>query len=204
VTPAVPRLLATLLARGLSGVLVGVLALTGCTSQEGTGDSGYISGDGAITQRAVDQREEPIELTGEDLDGQELDLAELRGTPVVVVVWGSWCPPCVAEAPDVVEAAERLGDEAQFVGINLRDGDPAQGRAFERNYEVPFPSFYSPDGREMLAFEGVLTPRSIPAFVILDEEGRVAASINGGLPSVTTLVELVEDVTPGREASARG
>jgi len=185
-------------------VVSSVLALTGCSSQEGTGDSGYISGDGAITQRAVAEREQPIELSGEDLSGAPLDLADFRGTPVVVVVWGSWCPPCVAEAPDVVAAAERLGADAQFVGINLRDGDPAQAQAFERNHDVPFPSFYSPDGREMLAFEGVLTPRSIPAFVVLDEEGRVAASINGGLPSTTTLVDLVEDVTPDRRGSARG
>ena len=151
-------------------------------------------------QRAVEEREEPISLEGEDLEGRPLSLEALRGTPVVVTVWGSWCPPCVAEAPDVVDAAEQLGDDAAFVGLNLRDGNPAQALAFERNYEVPFPSFYSPDGREMLAFQGVLTPRSIPAFVVLDAEGRVAASINGGLPSTQTLVDLVRDV----EGAGRG
>jgi hypothetical protein len=46
----------------------------------------------------------------------------------------------------------------------------------------------------MLAFDGVLTIRSIPSFVVLDAEGRPAASIVGKLPSRTTLVELVEDV----------
>ena len=151
-------------------------------------------------QRAVDEREDAISLDGEDLRGEPLSLEELRGKPVVVTVWGSWCPPCVAEAPDVVEAAERLGDDAAFVGLNLRDGNQAQGLAFERNYDVPFPSFYSPDGREMLAFRGVLTPRSIPAFVVLDAEGRVAASINGGLPSTQTLVDLVGDA----EGAGRG
>lgn len=179
-----------------------LLLVTGCSSLQGTGEKGYISGNGEIVQRAVDQREQPIELTGEDLEGQPLDLADLRGTAAVVVVWGSWCPPCVAEAPDVVAAAEQLGDRARFVGIDLRDGDPAQGLAFQRNYDLPYPSFYSPDGREMLAFEGVLTPRSIPAFVVLDAQGRVAASINGRLPSTQTLVDLVEDAAgPG---DARG
>ena len=100
----------------------------------------------------------------------------------------------MAEAPGVVDAAEQLDGDAEFVGINLRDGDPAQGQAFERNYDLPYPSFYSPDGREMLAFQGVLTPRSIPSFVVLDDQGRVAASIIGSLPSTTTLVDLVEDV----------
>ncbi len=186
----------------LLSCVVALLVLSGCSSLEGTGDTGYISGDGTIVQRAVAEREEPISLTGEDLAGEPLSLADLRGTPVVVTVWGSWCPPCVAEAPDVVAAAERLGDDAAFVGLNLRDPDTAQGQAFERNYDVPFPSFYSPDGKEMLAFRGVLTPRSIPAFVVLDAQGRVAASINGGLPSTETLVDLVEDVRGG--GTARG
>jgi thiol-disulfide isomerase/thioredoxin len=194
--------------RRLAALLLSTALLTGSLSGcgvfdglDGTGEKGYISGNGDIVQRAVDEREAPIELTGEDLEGNQLDLADLRGKPVVVVVWGSWCPPCVAEAPDVVAAAEQLGDKAEFVGIDLRDGDPAQGLAFQRNYALPYPSFYSPDGREMLAFEGVLTPRSIPAFVVLDEEGRVAASINGRLPSTQTLVDLVEDAAAG---AARG
>jgi hypothetical protein len=46
----------------------------------------------------------------------------------------------------------------------------------------------------MLAFTGVLTIRSIPSFVVLDAEGRAAATIIGRLPSRTTLVQLVEDV----------
>ena len=190
--------------RRIAVLLVPVLLLSGCSAfggLDGTGEKGYISGDGAIVQRAVDEREEPITLEGEDLEGEPLSLEELRGKPVGVTVWGSWCAPCVAEATDVVDAAEELGDDATFVGINLRESSPAMGQAFERNYDVPFPSFYSPDGREMLAFQGVLTPRSIPSFVVLDAEGRVAASINGGLPSTQTLVDLVRDAGGG---AARG
>lgn len=175
-------------------LLAAVLALTGCTTLGGTGEKGYVSGDGQLTVRTAAEREQPIDLTGEGLDGEALDVADYRGAPVVVVVWGSWCPPCVAEAPEVVEAAEELRGEAQFVGIDLRDPDPAQAQAFVRNYDVPFPSIYSPDGKAMLAFGGVLAPNSIPSFVVLDGEGRVAATILGKLPSVQTLVEVTRDV----------
>ncbi len=155
--------------------------------------------------RTASEREQPIELEGEDLEGEPLDLSDFRGTPVVVVVWGSWCGPCVAEATEVVDAAEELGDEAQFVGINLRDSSTAQAQAFVRNYDVPYPSFYAPDGKEMLAFEGVLAPNSIPSFVVLDEEGRVAASILGELPSTQTLVDVTRDVADETaEGSADG
>ena len=66
-----------------------------------------------------------------------------------------------------------------------------------RRFAVPYPSFYSPDGRALLAFQGTLTPNSIPSFVVLDAEGRVAASIIGALPSATTLVDLVDEVAGG-------
>ena len=140
------------------------------------------------------QREDPVSLTGRGLEGERLSTTEFRGKPLVAVVWGSWCAPCRAEAPDVVAAARELGDRAQFVGINIRDSSTEQARSFVRTFEVPYPSYFSPDGEAMLAFAGTLTPNSIPSFVVLDAEGRVAASIVGELPSRTTLVEVVEDV----------
>ncbi len=139
-------------------------------------------------------REDAISLDGEDLDGDPLAVQDFRGKPVVLVVWGSWCAPCRDEAPDVVDAAEELGDDVQFVGINIRDASTAQAQAFTRKFDVDFPSFYSPSGDALLAFPGVLGLRTIPAFAVLDSEGRVAASIIGKLPSRQTLVDVTKDV----------
>jgi thiol-disulfide isomerase/thioredoxin len=163
----------------------------------GTGDTGFVTGDGSVTEVPLAERGDVVSLTGPAVDGEDLDLADFRGKPVVVVVWGSWCTPCRAEAPDVVAAAEELGGRAQFVGINIRDPSTDQANSFVRRFEVPYPSYYSPDGRALLAFQGTLTPNSIPSFVVLDGEGRVAASIIGKLPSTTTLVEVVKDVGAG-------
>jgi thiol-disulfide isomerase/thioredoxin len=178
----------------LAPVLACLLLLTGCSSLAGTGDTGFVTGDGSVTEVPLAERGDAVSLTGPAVDGEDLDLANYRGKPVVVVVWGSWCTPCRAEAPDVVAAAQELGDRAQFVGINIRDPSTDQASSFVRRFEVPYPSYYSPDGRALLAFRGTLTPNSIPSFVVLDGEGRVAASIIGQLPSTTTLVEVVEDV----------
>ena len=98
------------------------------------------------------------------------------------------------EAPEVVGAAKELGDDVQFVGINIRDASSAQAQAFTRKFDVDFPSFYSPSGEALLAFPGVLGLRTIPAFAVLDSEGRVAASIIGKLPSRQTLVDVTKDV----------
>jgi thiol-disulfide isomerase/thioredoxin len=176
--------------------------LVGCSSLQGTGDKGYVSGAGDVVEVAPEEREAPITLSGRDLEGDRLSTVKFRGRPVVAVVWGSWCAPCRAEAPDVVAVAREMGDRAQFVGINIRDASTEQARSFVRTFDVPYPSYFSPDGEAMLAFSGTLTPNSIPSFVVLDAEGRVAASIIGQLPSRTTLVEVVEDVAAEKSGGA--
>ncbi|WP_447644688.1 TlpA disulfide reductase family protein [Nocardioides zeae] len=187
-----------------AALLLGLALLAGCSDVEATGDAGYVSADGQLTEYEPADRGEPIVLEGEDLEGQPLSLADLRGKPVVVNVWGSWCPPCRAEAPDLVAAAAELGDSASFVGINNRDSSTAQAQSFEREYEVEYPSFYSPDGRALLAFAGSLSPRAIPSTTILDSEGRVAATIVGRVPSATTVTTLVETVIEEEAAGGTG
>ena len=180
----------------MGAALVGVLTIggAGCTSLEGSGNKGYVSGDGSLTLVARPERTDPIDLSGEDLDGKTIDLADYRGKPVVIPVWGAWCGPCNAEAPDLVDAAEELGDDAVFVGINNRDPGTGQARSFVKEYGIPYPSFYSPDGKALLAFSGTLLPSSTPATVVLDAQGRVAASVRGTIPSTQTLVDVVRDV----------
>jgi thiol-disulfide isomerase/thioredoxin len=174
----------------------------GCSSLQGTGDKGYVSGAGEVVEVEPGERAAPVTLSGRDLEGDQLTTEQFRGKPVVAVVWGSWCAPCRAEAPEVVAAAREVGDRAQFVGINIRDASTEQARSFVRTFDVPYPSYFSPDGEAMLAFSGTLTPNSIPSFVVLDADGRVAASIIGELPSRTTLVEVVKDVAAEQRGGA--
>lgn len=70
-------------------------------------------------------------------------LTQLRGTPVVVNLWGSWCPPCREEAPHLAEAAHRYGDRVQFIGIDFMDTKEA-GRRFIDEFDWPFPSLFDP------------------------------------------------------------
>lgn len=171
-----------------------LLALVGCSGMSGTGDKGYITGEGVpVEVKAVD-RGDPVELTGTDLEGEDVDLADLRGKPVVVNVWWSQCPPCRVEQPDLNDAAAELGDRASFVGLNIRDSSPDAARSYVRGFDVPYPSIYSADGSALLPFAGTLTPRSIPSTVVLDADGRIAASVQGRVPTTQTLISLVEKV----------
>lgn len=93
---------------------------------------------------------------------------------------------------DAARDLDRLG--VVFLGINSRNPEQAGPRAFERRYRIPYESIYDPDGRTLLAFHGTLSPNSIPSTVIVDRQGRVAASVIGEI-SRTTLYDLVEDAS---------
>ena len=170
-----------------------VLLATGCSALPGTGDKGYVTADGVVSQLAAAQRGAPVELTGVDLAGDPVDLADHRGSPTVLVVWGSWCVECRVEQDAVNQAVEELDGTATFLGMDVRD-NVGSAELYVREKQVPYPSIDANDGQALLAFQGTLAPYTVPAFVVLDAEGRVAASIIGRLPSTLTLVRLVEDV----------
>ncbi len=80
----------------------------------------------------------------------------------MVNVWGSWCAPCRAEAPELVEAARELGEDVSFLGVNTRDLDVAPAQAFERAFGLTYPSIFDPDGGSSWASPSC-RPRPSPA-----------------------------------------
>ncbi|MBP3544577.1 MAG: TlpA family protein disulfide reductase, partial [Lachnospiraceae bacterium] len=57
-----------------------------------------------------------------DAEGNEVKLSDMRGKPVVVNFWASWCGPCKMEMPEFEEVYKELGDEVHFMMVNLTDG----------------------------------------------------------------------------------
>lgn len=175
--------------------MVAAPVFAGCSSIGSSGDQGYVDGKGIITRLPVDERKKVGEVSGETLEGEEVSLADYAGKIVVVNVWGAWCPPCRAEADDLTSAANELAQQdVVFLGINTRDDSLDQALAFQEDRDVPYSSIYDPGGKNLLAFHRTLPPNAIPSTVIIDAQGRVAASIIGELTSARTLVGLVEDV----------
>lgn len=184
-------------ARRAAVALVGaaLLALTGCSggSAAAVPGQGFISGDGTVTQVAAGDRKGAVRFSGSTLDGQPYDVRDDRGQVVVVNVWGSWCPPCIAEAPALQAVHEQtLDDGVSFVGINTKDG-AAAARAHEKRFGVTYPSIDDDGGRVLLDLRGTLSPSAIPSTLVLDREGRVAARILGKA-NRTVLQGVVDDV----------
>ncbi|CAB4857794.1 unannotated protein [freshwater metagenome] len=179
----------------LTALLVGVLA--GCTpasTSAPTSEAGFVSGDGTLKVLPVDQRKPAPEVVGKTLTGQIFDLAKLKGSVVVLNVWGSWCGPCRAEAP-ILEATykELASKKVTFIGLNTRES-PAPAQAFVRNFSITYPNISDPQSQLLLGFRGTLPPAAIPSTLVIDKQGRVAARIIGPVDSQTTLENLINDV----------
>jgi thiol-disulfide isomerase/thioredoxin len=186
---------------GLAAVAL-LLGATACTldpnsvaAQAKAGDQkGYVSGDGAVETIPTGKRGTPVELTGDLLDGTPWDIADTRGKVLVLNVWGSWCAPCVAEAPDLQKTWAGLrADTApvEFMGIDFRE-DPARGAAFVKKAGITYPSLSdeASGGTLILALQGKAP--TVPTTLVLDTEGRIAARVSGAV-SASTLRGLVDD-----------
>jgi thiol-disulfide isomerase/thioredoxin len=146
-----------------------------------------------VQQYDPSEREQVAPFSATLLDGATLETDDLRGRVTVFNVWGSWCGPCRAEAPELLAAADELGDRADFYGINVRDS-PDAARAFERSFNITYPSVHPDESAStILAFRGVLTAAAVPSTVVVDKDGAVAARVVGQVDTAT-LVGLVEDV----------
>lgn len=135
-------------------------------------------------------------VAGPTLTGQVLDLANLRGHVAVLNVWGSWCAPCRAEAPDLARVAnETRSDGVRFVGIDVRD-NPAAARAFVRRYKIPYPSLNDANGKVLAAFAGLIPISAVPSTLVVDDDGRVAARVVGRIDAATLRDEIKELLHP--------
>jgi peroxiredoxin len=197
----VPRLTrARRVAGGVLALALGAVLLSGCTtsgtpaaSATDVADQGYQSGDGSTRMWAVADRSEPVTVAGTDFAGTAQDLTAWRGDVVVLNSWYAACPPCRAEAPDLVAFAHDYAAQGVHVlGINGTD-DAGAAQAFERTFAIPYPSLADTDGHAIAALQGAVPVQAVPTTVVLDREGRVAARILG-LADPATLRGLVDDV----------
>lgn len=118
----------------------------------------------------------------------ERRLRQLRGYPVVVNKWASWCPPCREELPWFQEQALKRGTEIAFLGVDANDND-ADAAEFLRELPLPFPSYRDPDLKVSAVFNGVA---AFPTTAYYDSEGELAYLKQGTYLSEEDLVEDIE------------
>jgi cytochrome c biogenesis protein CcmG/thiol:disulfide interchange protein DsbE len=161
-----------------------VLALLGLLAWKVT------QGESEVTQ-SLRQGGTPVapDFTLERLDGKgELSLASLRGKPVVLNFWASWCGPCKDETPLLQAASERWrGKGVAFVGVDVKDfrGD---ARAFLARYGVTYANVYDGKGSTV----GRYGVTGFPETYFVDAEGRVRYRIAGPVESAQEIDDGIE------------
>jgi cytochrome c biogenesis protein CcmG, thiol:disulfide interchange protein DsbE len=127
------------------------------------------------------------ELVGGGTEAFERRIESLRGTPVVVNKWASWCAPCRAEFPHFQRQARRRGREVAFIGVNSLDNSD-EAREFLARFPLPYPSFEDGDGRISQEFRGNL---AFPTTAFYDSEGELNYVKQG---QYRTEADLVRDI----------
>ena len=115
------------------------------------------------------------ELVVEKLDGGQVKLSELRGRPVVLNFWASWCGPCQEEAGTLRQAAESRSPTVAFLGVDFQDA-PDAARAFQDRNRLPYP--LGPPAGGIPAAYRVAQP---PATFFIDRDGVAVARFDGPL-----------------------
>ena len=115
-------------------------------------------------------------LSGVTLTGTPYSTS-YAGHVTVIEVWGSWCMPCRADAPDLAEAYAKFESKGvDFVGIDTRD-DNAAALAYDAQFGIKFPSLQDPDETLVPVLKQIIPATSVPSTVIVDSNGKVAATI---------------------------
>jgi cytochrome c biogenesis protein CcmG, thiol:disulfide interchange protein DsbE len=162
---------------GVLAAMVGLL-LAACGSDDGGSDEDAPDYDAALKgspPKLAALHEQGNELLPGGTEAFEQRLGELRGYPVVVNKWASWCGPCRAEFPHFQSVAARQGKKVAFLGIDSNDGEDS-AREFLAEFPVPYPSYIDPDQEIADELEGAL---AFPATAFYDKDGRLVHVRNG-------------------------
>ena len=124
------------------------------------------------------------------VDDGKIDLRELRGHPIALNFWASWCIPCREEAPILHASAQRHRGQVVFVGVDVKDltGDAL---AFARKYKVNYVSLRDGSGEETWNAYGLT---GVPETYFIDAQGRIVAHVPGAV-SAQTLEEGLATIT---------
>jgi cytochrome c biogenesis protein CcmG/thiol:disulfide interchange protein DsbE len=174
--------------------VIGIVLLTGDSS-----DSGDPAATDPAAERAYAGAPPPLRALY-DQRNQLLDggprafrrrVAELRGYPIVVNKWASWCGPCRAEFPVFQKAAIQEARRIAFLGVDSTDNE-GDAREFLSEFPLTYPSYKDPDLKVARVFNGV---GAFPTTAFYDRRGKVAFVHQGPYDSVEELLRDVKRYT---------
>jgi cytochrome c biogenesis protein CcmG/thiol:disulfide interchange protein DsbE len=150
--------------------------------------SGWDSiGSGGINQRLLPKVGEVApDFQTEDLFGNPVRLSQFRGHPVWLMFWGSWCPPCRAEFPDIQAAYAQLEPKGlRMLGVSLRES-PVDAAAYAAENGATFLVLSDPDGRDTGPAYPIF---NFPTHIFIDSDGVIRAIVLEDLDTEQAVAE---------------
>lgn len=126
------------------------------------------------------------DFTVYDKDGKPVKLSDMKGIPVVLNFWASWCPPCKAEMPDFDEIAKQYEGKVAFMMVNLTDGQSEtldSAKFFISSMGYTFPVYFDTTSEAAYVY-GI---QSIPTTFFIDSDGYLVAYYEGSMDGDTLL-----------------
>lgn len=110
--------------------------------------------------------------------GKSIVSSQFAGKPVFINFWASWCPPCQAETPDLVQAYKQFGQQIQFVGINATAQDTqSNAESFIQHYNIPYPVLFDTTNQVVNEFN----VNGFPTSIFVNKEGVIVARVDGAI-----------------------
>ena len=174
------------------GTAAAALTLAACGGDDGDGAAAEPPDFNAALNGAPPKlaaiHEQENELLPGGPEAFDARLRELRGFPIVVNKWASWCGPCRAEFPYFQSQAAQKGKKVAFLGVNSNDGEDSASE-FLSEFPVPYPSYLDPDMKIADELEGAL---AFPATAFYDSRGELVHVRNGPYSSGDELAADIE------------
>ena len=163
--------------------------------------SGSIDSDNLSSQASQNEEQQNGENTPTlapdftvlNADGQEVNLSDFRGKPVVLNFWATWCGYCVKEMPAFEEIYQQMGSDIHFLMINVTDGVQEtvdKASAFIADSGYTFPVYYDTQYSATLAYGAY----SLPMTFFFDADGYAIAQAKGAIDK-DTLLQGIEMIT---------
>ncbi|HTJ82354.1 MAG TPA: TlpA disulfide reductase family protein [Polyangiaceae bacterium] len=113
--------------------------------------------------------------------GSRLALADLKGKPVLIDFWATWCGPCAMQTPIVDRLAKRYEGKVNVVGIDVADDDPNVARRYAEQKQLSYPVVVDDKGLTQREY-GVT---KLPSLIIIDKDGKVIHQTSGLVDEAT-------------------
>ncbi len=164
-----------------AGIVIAALALGGSMGWESIGTGG-------INQRLLPKTGEIApDFETEDVYGNPVRLSQFRGQPVWLMFWGSWCPPCRAEFPDIQAAYAQLEPRGlRMLGVSLRE-TPADAAAYAARNGATFLVLSDPDERDTAAEYPIF---NFPTHIFIDRDGVIRSIVLEDMDTEQAIAEV--------------